>query len=190
MNVYDAIMQRRTIRKFTQEKIGKDNLIKLVDCARMAAYGANLQPLKFAVVDDEKDLNEIFPFIKWAGYLQDGAPKENERPTAYIAVLGDKSLKAADTYEVEAGAAVTTIMLAAEEMGLASCWLGAIKRDEIKSALNLADNLRVVYLLALGYPAQESESVEMKDGNIKYYLDGDKLKVPKRALDEVLVKIK
>jgi len=189
MNVYDAIMQRRTIRKFKQDKIDKDNLIKLVDCARMAAYGANLQPLKFAVIDNEAKMNEIFPSIKWAGYLEDGAPKENERPTAYIAVLGDKSLKASDSYEVEAGAAVTTMMLAAEEMGLASCWLGAIKRDEIKAALALDENLSVVYLLALGYPMQKSESVEM-NGDIKYYLDGEVLKVPKRSLDEVMVKIK
>lgn len=189
MNVYDAIMQRRTIRKFKQDKIDKSQLLKLVDCARMAAYGANLQPLKFAILDDEKKLDELFPLIKWAGYLEDGTPKENERPAAYIAVLGDKSLKASDSYEVEAGAAVTTIMLAAEEMGLASCWLGAIKRDEIKKVLALDENLSVVYLLALGYPMQKSEPVEF-NGDIKYYLDGETLKVPKRSLKEVLVDIK
>lgn len=188
MNVYDAIMSRRTIRKFKQDKIDKNDLIKLVDCARMAAYGANLQPLKFAVIDDESKMNEIFPFIKWAGYLEDGAPKENERPRAYIAVLGDKTLKASDTYETESGAAVTTMMLAAEEMGIASCWLGAIQRDKIKKALALDDNLKVVYLLALGYPMQKSEPVEFV-GDVKYYLDGETLKVPKRSIDEVLVKI-
>ncbi len=36
-------------------------------------------------------------------------------------------------YEVEAGAAVTTMMLEAVEMGLGTCWLGAIQRDEIKN---------------------------------------------------------
>lgn len=188
MNVYEAIMSRRTIRKFRQDKIDKNDLIKLVDCARMAAYGANLQPLKFAVIDDESKRNEIFPFIKWAGYLNDGAPKDNERPSAYIAVLGDKTLKASDTYETEAGAAVTTMMLAAEEMGIATCWLGAIQRDEMKSTLALDDNLKVVYLLALGYPMQKSEPVEFA-GDVKYYLDGETLKVPKRSIDEVLVRI-
>lgn len=39
---------------------------------------------------------------KWAGYLADGAPKENERPAAYIAVLGDSSIKSNKMYDVEA----------------------------------------------------------------------------------------
>lgn len=48
-------------------------------------------------------------------------------------------------YEVEAGAAVTTMMLEAVEMGLGTCWLGAIQRDEIKKLLELDENLNVVY---------------------------------------------
>ncbi|MCX7715257.1 MAG: nitroreductase family protein [Clostridia bacterium] len=188
MNVYDAIMERRTIRKFTQEKIETDKLIKLVDCARMAAYGANLQPLKFMIIQSKEILDELFDFIKWAGYLENGAPMEEERPTAYIAVLGDCTLKASGNYEVEAGAAVTTMMLAAQEEGLATCWLGAINREKIKQTLKLEENLSVVYLLALGYPAQKSVADKMTD-SVKYYLDKNNvLHVPKRSLDEVLVK--
>ena len=52
MNVYDAIMKRRTIRKFEQKAVSEDNLVKLVDCARVAAYGANVQPLKFMIVNN------------------------------------------------------------------------------------------------------------------------------------------
>lgn len=187
MNVYDAIMERRTIRKFTQREIPREDLIKLVDCARVAAYGANAQPLKFAVVTDKKMLDDIFPSTKWAAYLTDGAPKENERPTAYIAVLGDKSIKQNGAFEVEAGAAVTTMMLEAVEMGLASCWLGAIQRDNIKRVLELDENLDVAYLLALGYPNQKSRMVKMDD-DIKYFETEDGcLNVPKRSLDEVLI---
>ena len=80
MNVYDAIMKRRTIRKFEQKAVSEDNLVKLVDCARVAAYGANVQPLKFMIVNNSKTLQKIYPMTKWAGYLADGAPKENERP--------------------------------------------------------------------------------------------------------------
>ncbi len=190
METYEAIMKRRTIRKFTQDKIQKDDLIKLVDCARFAAYGANVQPLKFAVIDDKKTLDELFPCTKWAAMLSDGTPKENERPTAYIAVLGDTKIKASGMFEVEAGAAVTTMMLEAVELGLGSCWLGAINRDEIKKILNLPEHLNVVYLLALGYPAQKSRAVDIKDGDTKYFLDDTHtVNVPKRTLDEVLIKI-
>lgn len=188
MNVYDAIMKRRSIRKFEQKDIDRNDLIKLIDCARVAAYGANAQPLKFAVIDDKEKCADIFPFIKWAAYLSDGAPKENERPTAYIAVLGDTSIKSSNTFEVEAGAAVTTMMLEAVEMGLGSCWLGAIQRDEIKKTLGFAENLSVVYLLALGYPSQESKICDMQDGDVKYFLDeNNTINVPKRSLEEIIV---
>lgn len=189
MNVYDAIMERRTIRKFEQKEIDTEKLFKLVDCARVAAYGANVQPLKFAVIQDRKTLDGIYPFTKWAGCLTDGAPKENERPAAYIAVLGDKGIKPNGNFEVEAGSAVTTMMLEAVEMGLASCWLGAIARDDIKKLLGLDENLYVAYLLALGYPKQKSRMVEMK-GDVKYFEDADgTINVPKRTLDEVLIKL-
>lgn len=190
MNVYDAIMKRRTIRKFEQKKIDKKDLEKLVNCARVAAYGANVQPLKFAVVDKADMLDTIFPLTKWAGYLVDGGPKEDERPVAYIAVLGDSSIKSNKMYEVEAGAAVTTMMIEAVEMGLGTCWLGAIQRDVIKKQLGLDENLDVVYLLALGYPKQISQVIDMKDGNVKYYED-DKgiINVPKRALDDILIEL-
>ena len=189
MNVYDAIMKRRTIRKFEQKAVSEDNLVKLVDCARVAAYGANVQPLKFMIVNNSKTLQKIYPMTKWAGYLADGAPKENERPAAYIAVLGDSSIKSNKMYEVEAGAAVTTMMLEAVEMGLGTCWLGAIQRDEIKKLLELDENLNVVYLLAVGYPKQESKIVDMKDNDVKYYEDENGvINVPKRSLEEILIK--
>lgn len=189
MNVYDAIMKRRTIRKFEQKKIDKKELVKLVDCARVAAYGANMQPLKFAVIDNEQTLEKIFPLTKWAGYLVDGTPKQDERPTAYIAVLGDAMIKPNKTYEVESGAAVTTMMLAAVEMGLGSCWLGAIQREEIKKLINLEEHLDVVYLLALGYPKQESCMTDIEE-DIKYFEDENGvIHVPKRSLEEVLVEI-
>lgn len=189
MNVYDSIFQRRTIRKFTQEPVGRDILTRLVDCARVAAYGANMQPLKFAVIDDKKELEAVYPLTKWAGALADGAPREGERPTAYIAVLCDKDIRPNGVAEVEAGAAVTTMMLEAVELGLGTCWLGAIQRKEIKETLRLPKSLDVLYLLAVGYPAQKSRMVDMTDGNVRYFESTDgTINVPKRSLDEVLIK--
>jgi nitroreductase len=187
MNVYDAIMKRRTIRKFEQKEVKKDDLEKLVDCARVAATGANQQPLKFAVITNKDMLKKIYPLTKWAGALADGAPKENERPAAYIAVLGDTAIRPNGAFEVEAGAAVTTMMLEAVEMGLASCWLGAIARDEIKKLLGINENLNVLYLLAVGYPMQKSRMTDLENRNVKYFESEDgTINVPKRALGDVL----
>ena len=80
-----------------------------------------------------------------------------------------------------------TILLAARERGIASCWLGALDRAELGRILELPEYLVMLDLIALGYPAQESRAVEMRDGNVKYYLDENgTLQVPKRSLDEVL----
>lgn len=188
MNVYEAITKRRTIRKFKQEPIEADLLTKLIECARLSAYPANIQPLKFAIINSKSTTDKIFPLTKWAGYLADGTPKENERPTAYIAILGDKNIKSNGGFEVEAGAAVTSMMLEAFELGIGSCWLGAIDRNKIKEILSIDEHLDVVYLLALGYPMQESRSVEMQDGNHKYFeSENGVINVPKRSIDEILI---
>lgn len=189
MNVSEALLKRRTIRKFTQDALNPDDLTKLLEYARLAAYPANLQPLKFAIIQNKKTVDSIFPLTKWAGYLPEtGTPKEGERPTAYIAVLGDKSIK--NSFEVEAGAAVTSMMLGAYEMGIGSCWLGAINREKLLQLFNLsADDFELVYLLALGYPVQKSRAVDMTD-SIKYFEDADGcINVPKRTLSEITVKI-
>ncbi len=186
MNVYDAIKSRRSIRKFSQESIPREILVELVDCARMAAYPMNMQPLKFVILNDPAVLEQIFPCTKWAGFLENGAPLETERPTAYILILGDTEIKKNSDFQVEVGAAGATITLAATEVGVASCWLGAINRDKIREILEIPDDLTVLDLIALGYPAQESRAVPMEDGDFKYFMKGSVLQVPKRSLQEVL----
>lgn len=68
MNVIEAIRNRRTIRKFRQEAVSSDDLMKIIDSARYAAYGGNLQPLKFAVLQNGY---EVYPLTRWAAYLPD-----------------------------------------------------------------------------------------------------------------------
>lgn len=188
MNVREAIEKRRTIRKYNQTPIDSTTLHELIDCARLAAYGANLQPLKFMAINDKETVSAIFPFIKWAGYLPDGAPKEGEQPTAYIAILGDTQIKKNAAFEVDAGAAVTNMMLRATELELGTCWLGAIDREKISAELNLFENLKLLYLLAVGEPAQESMAVDMENGDVKYFEDENgKINVPKRSLEEIIV---
>ena len=188
MNVREAIEKRRTIRKYKQTPIDSATLHELIDCARLAAYGANMQPLKFVAVNNTTKVSAIFPLTKWAGYLPDGAPKDGEQPTAYIAVLGDTDIKKNGVFEVDAGAAVTNMMLRATELELGTCWLGAIDREKISAELNLPENLKLLYLLAVGEPMQESRVCDMKDGNIKYFEDENGvINVPKRSLEEIIV---
>lgn len=185
MNITEAIKARRSIRKFENRCVPHSELVKLVELAGYAATGANMQPLKFKIADTPELCEKLFPCTKWAGYLENGTPCETERPHSYIAVLGDTGIKSA--FECDAGAAVTNMMLGAVESGLATCWLGAIERDEIAKILELDEKLKVLYLLAVGYPAQTSRAVAMQD-SVKYWQDADGvINVPKRSLDEILI---
>ncbi len=186
MQVYDAIQSRRTIRKFMQKEIPYDTLVKLVDCARLAPYGANLQPLKFAIINEEPTLSGVFSHTKWAGYLPDGTPKEHERPTAFIAILGDTNIKT--NFDTDVGIAGTTITLAALDAGLASCWIASVNREAVASILKLPEHLSLLHVIALGYPAEESRAVTMENDVKYFYTDDGVLNVPKRSLDEVLIK--
>ena len=188
MNVREAIEKRRTIRKFKQTPIDSATLHELIDCARLAAYGANLQPLKFMAINDKEKVSTIFTLTKWAGYLPDGTPKDGEQPTAFIAVFGDAEIKKNGAFEVDAGAAVTNMMLRATELELGTCWLGAIDREKISAFLNIPENLKLLYLLAVGEPMQEGRAVDMKDGDVKYFEDENGgICVPKRSLEEIII---
>ncbi len=187
MDVIEAVKKRRTIRKFTSQPVTEEQLLTLTKCAGLSATGANMQPLKFAVITSGDIKDKIFPLVKWAGYLQNGAPKQDERPSAYIAVLQDTSIKRASC-EVDAGSAVSAMMLAAVDMGLGTCWMGAIDRPAIKKVLALPDTLEVMYILSIGYPAQESVAFT-SDESVKYYEDENGvIHVPKRSPEKIVLK--
>ena len=184
MTVYNLILKRRTIRKFENRPIEKEKIIKMVNAARVAPSGANLQPLKYIAVTTPELCEKVFPLTRYAAYLKDGAPKEGEKPMAYIVVLEDESIrKGAD---LDAGAAIENLILTALEDGIASCWIGSVDRDSLRNVLGLNERFKINSVIALGYPAQQSEEAEFQ-GDVKYYLDGEgKLHVPKRGVDEIL----
>ena len=185
MDIFEALYARRTIRKFSRKPIDRSILYKLIDYARLAPSAANLQPIKYAVIDTEEMTEKVFPLTKWAGYEPKAAPSKGEEPTAYIAVLGDNSVSKT-TQSCDCGLAMAAICYAAVGMGLGSCILGAIDREKIAALLELGENLQVLYLIALGYPAQESEAIDAAE-DIKYYLKEDKLYVPKRTSEQIII---
>ena len=187
MKVTDAIISRRTKRKYTKKGVSRDLLETLVEYARFTPTGANLQALKYAIIDGDLS-KKVFPLTKWSGYHPEDAPTENEQPPSYIAILGDNEIKANGQFETDAGAAGTVICLAAEELGLSTCWLGAIKRDEIKELLKLREKYSILNLIAVGYSDQKATFEDAK-GDIKYHTDDDVLTVPKRTKEEILIEI-
>lgn len=187
MNVFEAIKTRRTVRRFKQEEVSRDDLLKIIDGARLAPYAANLQPLKFSIVTDEETRKQLFPYIKYAGYIKEWDPTFEETPTAFIVVYNDTSIKPTDKSECDSGAAIMTMCLAAKELGLDTCWLGAIDRKAIKSVLKAPDALDITYLLGIGYGNQAGDTFDLTD-SVKYEFDSDgNVHVPKRKMEDILV---
>lgn len=188
MNILDAIKSRRTIRKFKQDSLGNNDILDIIDAARLAPTGANLQSLKYMIVTDEKTRKQMFPYIKYAGYLPGWNPTFDECPPVFIVIVNDTDIKPDIRSEVDCGAAIMSMCLAALDKGIGSCWLGAIDRDKIKDILCLKPNHSIAYILGLGYPAQDAKDVPMTDG-VKYYFDENgTVCVPKRSMEEILIK--
>jgi len=190
MNVHEAIMKRRTIRRFKQDPIALEALTKLIEAARVAPSGANLQPLKYVVCTNPDKNREVFDCLKWAGYIAPaGDPPEGERPTAYIIVLIDTDILPKGG-EHDVGAAVENILLTAVEEGIGSCWLGSVERNRIRAIFNIADKYVIDSVLALGYPNESPQMLDMRD-SIRYYKDENgTLHVPKRLLDAIMEVVK
>lgn len=184
----DLILKRRTIRKFEQKPIEIEQLKSYVNTARVAPSAANLQPLKYVIVNTKEMTDKVFETLKWAGYLKgEYNPKENERPTAYIVVCADTCISKAN-FDLDVGAAVENIILSALLDGVGSCWLGSVDRDKLREILSIPSTLSISCVVALGYPLEAPKEAAAKDGDIKYYLEDSTLNVPKRSLDEIIIK--
>lgn len=188
MDVLQAAKQRRSIRRFTKQPVPRAALVAMTDAARLAPTTVNRQPLRFAVVSRRSICEQLFPYTKWARLIPDGSagPDETTQPAAYILLLVDKTIQ--EHADADAGAAAMSIMLAAESMGIATCWLANLMRREILSLLGVDGERYALHtLVALGYPAMRARTVPIKDGDTAYYLESaDILCVPKRAPEDVV----
>ena len=185
VEVYDAIISRRSIRRFQQKPINLDLLKKFVNAGRLAPSAANLQPLQYFIVNEKKLCSKIFDTIGWAGYIKPKwAPKEGERPVAYIIML-NKDIEKNWTIR-DASLASENIVLAAESEGIGSCILLNVDKDQIKEILKLPDEIFVDSVIALGYKSEKCVVEDYKD-SVKYWRDKDQiLHVPKRKLEDVM----
>ena len=187
--VYQIIMKRRTIRKFKQEKIPYHLLEKFVNAGRVAPSAANLQPLRYIIINKEELLPKLFSLIKFAGYI-DWNPSREEMPRAYIVIISEGE---DENTRYDVGLAAENIILTALEEGVGSCCIRAFEEDKVRKLLNIPHNYTVQMIIAMGYPAEDPVYEELKDknGSIKYWKDSNGvLHVPKRRLEDIIYKDK
>jgi nitroreductase len=186
MSLYDLIVSRRSIRQFKPESISREILKDIANAGRLAPSAANRQPLEFVVVEEEGIRNDLFPCLKWAGYIApEGDPKPGQEPRAYLVVLANSKIREKG-FEWDVGAAVENMILAAWDKGIGSCWIISVERDRVRDLLRIPELFRIDSVLALGYPAEKPLVEDMKD-SIQYWKDDQgRLHVPKRKLEDVL----
>ena len=189
MNMMKFLRGRRTYRRFEQRPVAPEILTEAVDAARIASCGANRQTVRYIIVESADAVAAVQPLVHWAAYLppEQGTPKPDELPTAFIAILQDDNLPGAS--DVDVGLALGSLTAAAWAHSVGSCIMGAINRPALTELLALPEGVRLCYMVALGYPTHESHLVSMQDGDVKYYLDDNRdFCVPKRGMEEVLLK--
>jgi len=186
MTAYDLMISRRTIRQFKRIPVGRGVLEKIINAARLAPSATNLQPLEFIAVDETRISAEIYPCLHWAAYIAPrGDPKPGQEPAAYVVVLVNQNIRK-NMFEYDVGASVENMILAALEEGIGACWLLSIERERIMELLKVPADYRVDSVLALGYPAEQPVTEELRESP-KYWKDeAGVLHVPKRSLGKVL----
>ena len=185
----DLVLKNRSYRRFYQEeKISKEELLEWIDLARLTSTGANLQNLKYVVVNEEEKNEKVFKELKWAGYLKDwDGPEEGEKPSAYIVMLVDTEIGTNIFWNH--GLAAQSILLGATEKGFGGCMIASYNKENIKNALGISDRYDTLMVIALGKPKEEVVLDEIgEDGDIKYWRDENKVHhVPKRRLEDIVL---
>lgn len=187
--IKELVAKNRSYRRFYGDKtITTETLRELVDLARLAPSGRNVQGLKYMLSNDQENNAKISKNLFWAGYLKDwDGPEDSEKPSAYILMFRDKSL--GNPIQTNEGIALQTMLLGAVEKGLGGCIIANINRIALKEELGYDDNYELAFVLALGYPKEEVVIESMDESqDIKYWRDENQVHhVPKRSLDDIIM---
>lgn len=150
----EVIRSRRTIRKFSPKSVEWDKISQVLEAGRHAPSAGNLQDWKFIVILEE-ELKMQLAEASLQQYFMVQAPilivvcSEPEKIIRYYGARGEK------LYSVQNNAAcVQNMLLAANALGLGTCWIGAFDEDEVRRVLNIPADARPQAIICLGYPGE------------------------------------
>lgn len=157
MDVSKSIRYRRSIRKYKNKFIEKNDVAEILEAGRWAPSGLNNQPWKFKVITDPKIKEELSTYTQYDTIIK-GAP-------LCICVFLDNSVTYSREKDIMAiGACIQNMLLKSTEKGIGSCWLGEIliKKEEVGRYLELYPSLELMAVIAFGYPDENGEESERK----------------------------
>ncbi len=160
MDVIEAIMTRRSIRKFTGETVDEARVMAILKAAMAAPSSKNEQPWVFVVIDDRKLLNEIPTFHPYSEMCKTA-------PLAILVCADRRRFLSEEIWVQDCAAATQNMLLAAHGAGLGAVWLGIYPRPKrvegMKRLLSLPDEIIPFSLVVTGYPAESKPPANRYD---------------------------
>jgi len=146
--ILDAIEKRYSVRHYKDRPVEDEKLSELVEAARLAPSGCNLQPWKLVVVRDRSTIRAMVHAIGGQQFV-------DAAPVLIVACKNGGGYNIGHRYDgalVDVAIALDHITLQAASMGLGTCWLGNYDGNEVRAILNIPSANPVVAILAVGYP--------------------------------------
>ena len=162
MEAMQAILSRRSIRKYTNRTVSAQLVGELLNAAMSAPSAGNQQPWHFVVITDHNIMDEIPKFHPYSGMLKDAA--------VAILVCGDERLEKHKGYWIQdCSAATENLLIAAHANGLGAVWLGVYPRadrvDGIRRLLAVPEEVIPFALISIGYPAEKKPPANRFDSS-------------------------
>jgi nitroreductase len=152
LDTFEAILGRRSIRRFTDQPIRHEVLEQLVDAARWSPNGNNNNLWRFVVVTSAVQKRLLLRF----------APGVFDMPAAFVVVCmepkGKRVREATRMLHVaDAAIACQNIALAAHALGIGSCIIASFTDVALRTILNMPDSVSPYLMVTLGYPDESPE---------------------------------
>jgi nitroreductase len=152
MDVLDAIKTRKSARKYLSKTVEKEKLTAVLEAGRLAPSAGNRQEWRFVVVSDGETRRKIAEAANNQTFV-------GEAPVVIAACAetdGHVMRCGQPCYPMDVAIALDHMTLAAVELGLGTCWIGAFDESRVKRILGIPAEVRVVALMPLGYPSDAS----------------------------------
>ncbi len=164
MELYEALQNRRSVRKYSREQVDEEKLKKILEAARIAPSWKNMQCWKFIVVRDPEKKKQL------ADSLPDNNPAKKAigetAPVVLVLCADPKASGNQDNkgyYLLDAGLAMQQLMLAAHAEGLGTCWVAWFDEAKARPVCAVPPEYRVVALTPLGIPEKQPSARPRKD---------------------------
>ena len=185
VSLMSLLAKNRSVRGYDHSfQVRYDQLISLVEAARLAPSAMNQQALRYRLVAAE-EAHLVAPHIRLGAALPElHLPFEGTEPQAFVVICSTREGRFVD---MDLGIATQTILLRAVEMGLNGICIAAFDKEAVAEALQLP--LTPQLIIAIGRSAERIEVVDIAEGESQtYYRKNDTHFVPKLRTEELILK--